>query len=158
MECRTCELVARRDRDEAPPWDRIYRTRSWDVVHCYGTSVEGWLVLISRVHRSAIADLTDAESQELGPLLTIASRALHGALGSVKTYAVQFAEHPMHPHVHFYVIPRRADHPDGLKGPRVFQRLGVPDDEAVPEDRMNEIAADVADYFEQAAVLAPNSR
>lgn len=149
MDCRTCELVARRDRGEAPPWDLIFRTGSWDLVHCYGTSVEGWLVLISKEHRTAIADLTDAESEELGPLLKRASSALHEAFGSVKTYVVQFAEHPMHPHVHFHVIPRQADHPDDLKGPRIFQRLGVPDDEAVPESRMNEIAAIIADYFAQ---------
>lgn len=148
MECRTCELVVRRDRGEAPPWDLIARTASWDVVHCYGTSIEGWLVLVLREHRSAIAELTDVESREIGPLLTLASTALHEQLGCVKTYVAQFAEHPMHPHVHFHVIPRRADDSDDFKGPRVFERLGVPDDEAIAEARMNEIASAIAAYFE----------
>jgi len=48
--CRTCELVERRDRGAAPLWDCIFRTPYWDIVHCYGTSLEGWLVLVSREH------------------------------------------------------------------------------------------------------------
>jgi diadenosine tetraphosphate (Ap4A) HIT family hydrolase len=149
--------VARRDRGQAPTWDVIFRTGCWDVAHCYGTSVEGWLVLVTREHRTAIADLNVAESQELGPLLALTSSALHEALGSVKTYVVQFAEHPMHPHVHFHVIPRQADHPDALKGPRIFQCLGVPDDEAVPESRMDEIATTIAAYLEREHAAARDS-
>lgn len=147
--CRTCELVERRDRGEAPAWDQILRTDSWDLVHCYGTSVEGWLVLVCREHRIALADLTDAEAAELGPLLKYASVALGECLDSVKTYAVQFAEHPQHPHVHVHVIPRAADLPEAARGPRIFDRLGVPDSEAVPEQRMNAIASLLADHFER---------
>jgi diadenosine tetraphosphate (Ap4A) HIT family hydrolase len=148
--CRTCELVERRDRGEAPPWDCILRTPSWDVVHCYGTSVPGWLVLVCREHRTAIADLSDAEANELGSLLKQTSIALRDVLGSVKTYAVQFAEHPRHPHVHVHVIPRAADHPDELKGPRIFDQLGVPDEDAVPVARMNELASSITDHLERA--------
>lgn len=148
--CRTCELVERRDRGEAPAWDQILRTESWDLVHCYGTSVEGWLVLVCRAHRTALADLTEAEAAELGPLLKLTSAALGECLDSVKTYAVQFAEHPQHPHVHFHVIPRGADLPEDSRGPRIFDRLGVPDGEAVAEERMTEVASLIADYFERA--------
>jgi diadenosine tetraphosphate (Ap4A) HIT family hydrolase len=144
--CRTCELVTRRDRGEAPLWDAIHRTPRWDVVHCYGTSVEGWLVVLTREHRSAIADLTDAEAAELGPLLKHASEALRDAVGCVKTYVAQFAEHPLHPHVHFHVIPRAADHPDDLRGPRIFDALGDAVD-PVPDARMDEIAARVRASF-----------
>jgi len=121
------------------------------VVHCYGTSVEGWLVLVCRAHRPALADLTDAEAAELGPLLKRTSTALREHLRAVKTYAVQFAEHPRHPHVHVHVIPRPADLPEEARGPRIFDRLGVPDADAVTEDRMNEIAALVAGHFGQPA-------
>jgi diadenosine tetraphosphate (Ap4A) HIT family hydrolase len=142
--CRTCELLDRRDRGEAPPWDQIARTPEWDIVHCYGTSVEGWLVVVCRRHIGAIAEMTDAEAAELGPLLKLVSGALHEVLGCEKTYVVQFAEHPQHPHVHFHVIPRHGDHPADLRGPKIFDLLGVAPDQAVPEDRMNEIAADLA--------------
>lgn len=151
--CRTCELVERRDRGDAPPWDQILRTSSWDLVHCYGTSVEGWLVLVCRAHRTALADLTDAEAAELGPLLKHASLALGECLDAVKTYAVQFAEHPQHPHVHVHVIPRAADLPEHARGPRIFDRLGVADGEEVAEPRMNEIAAQIVGYFERTPLL-----
>lgn len=146
MECRTCEWVARRDRGEAPRWDQILRTKHWDVVHCWPTRHEGWLVLATRIHRSSIAELNDGESEELGPLLRLVSQALGEKVGAVKTYVAQFAEHPLHPHVHFHVIPRAVDHPDALMGPRVFDQLGD-ETSAVPEARMNELAAAVREYL-----------
>jgi diadenosine tetraphosphate (Ap4A) HIT family hydrolase len=78
--------VERRDRGDAPPWDQIFRTAHWDVVHCWPTARQGWLVLASREHREAIADLSDAEAEELGPLLRHTSEALRENLGAVKTF------------------------------------------------------------------------
>ncbi|MGK2950423.1 MAG: HIT family protein [Acidimicrobiales bacterium] len=140
-DCLTCQLVERRDAGEAPLWDAIVRTPHWDVVHAFGTAVEGWLVLVVRRHLTSVADLSDQEAAELGPLIRDVSSAVQRAVDCDKTYVVQFAEHPQHPHVHVHVIPRRRDLPDERQGPRVFSLLGVPDDEAVPADRMDEIAA-----------------
>ena len=142
--CRTCELVARRDAGVAPPWDMILRTNGWDVVHAYGTALEGWLVLATRRHITAVADMDDTEAGELGPLVQRVSRALQEELGCTKTYVAQFAEDPRHPHVHFHVIPRHADQPAEWKGPRIFSQLGVAAEPCVPEPRMNEIAHAVA--------------
>ena len=136
--CRTCELLERRDRGEAPLWDSIVRTALWDVVHCDDTSIEGWLVLVLRRHVTAVAELTEDEAVELGRLLRSTSRALADVTGCVKTYVVQFAEHPRHPHVHVHVVPRRAFDPDELEGPGVFAALGVGDG-AVPEARRDEL-------------------
>jgi diadenosine tetraphosphate (Ap4A) HIT family hydrolase len=137
-------LVARRDAGDAPLWDRIVRTEHWDVVHAFGTSLEGWLVLVVRRHITAVADLTDAEAAELGPLIKRVSAAVQDVVDCDKTYVVQFAEAAQHPHVHVHVIPRSRDLPDEHQGPRVFSLLGVPDDQAVPEARMDEIAAQIA--------------
>jgi diadenosine tetraphosphate (Ap4A) HIT family hydrolase len=139
----TCDLVRRRDRGEAPPWDSIARTAYWDVVHSYNTALPGWLVLVARRHVAAIDELTDEEAAELGVLLRRVSAALRQVTGCVKTYAVQFAEQAEHPHVHFHVIPRLADQPDDHRGPRVFAYLGVPEVERVNEEQMNVIAAEV---------------
>ena len=143
----TCSLVARRDAGEAPPWDRILRTEHWDVVHAFGTSLEGWLVLVVRRHLTAVADLSDDEAAELGPMIKRVSAAMQEVLDCDKTYVVQFAEHPAHPHVHVHVIPRPRDLPDQHQGPRVFSRLGVPDDQAVPAARKDEIAAQIASHL-----------
>lgn len=145
--CLTCELIARRDRGEAPLWDAVIRTAHWDLVHAYNTSLPGWLVLVSRRHLTAIDQLTDEEAAELGILLRRASIALRAAVGCVKTYVCQFAEQAEHPHVHFHLIPRMADQPDERRGPRVFGYLGVPDEQQIDEDVMNRIAAKVQEAF-----------
>lgn len=143
-ECMTCSLVARRDAGGAPRWDRILRTDRWDVVHAFGTSLEGWLVLVVRRHITAVSELTDLEAAELGPLVKQVSAAVQDVMGCDKTYVVQFAEAAQHPHVHVHVIPRPRDLPEEHQGPRVFSLLGVPDHEAVPGARMDEIAAQIA--------------
>ncbi|HUC14678.1 MAG TPA: HIT family protein [Acidimicrobiales bacterium] len=142
--CRTCELTRRRDAGCAPQWDLVLRTPSWDVAHAYGTSVEGWSVLVLRRHAASLAEMTDEEAGELGPLLKSVSRALAEVVGCAKTYAAQFAEDPLHRHVHFHVIPRAPDQPEDRRGPGVFAGLGVPEERCVPEARMNEIAAAMA--------------
>lgn len=145
--CVTCQMLARRDRDDAPLWDSIHRALHWDVAHSYNTSLPGWLVLVARRHIEAIDELTDAEAAELGVLLRRTSAALREVTGCVKTYVCQFAEQAEHPHVHFHVIPRLADQPDDRRGPRVFAYLGVPDEARVSEERMNAIAAEVRLFF-----------
>lgn len=139
--CRTCELVQRRDAGGAPPWDQIVRTPTWDVAHAFGTTIEGWTVLVVRRHIDSVAQLSDEEAAELGPLVVRVSRALQQTVGCAKTYVAQFAEHPAHRHVHVHVIPRSADLPDDRQGPRIFGELGAPEDRSVPEARMNEIAS-----------------
>ncbi len=119
-DCKTCQLVVRRDKDKSPDWDNIFRTEYWDVVHSYNTSLVGWIVLVTRVHRRSVADLSEGEAAELGLLLKGVSRGLHILTGCVKTYVMQFAEHPQHPHVHFHVVPRFDGQPPELRGPRVM--------------------------------------
>lgn len=139
-QCATCELVKRRDEGQAPPWDRIRRTPRWDIVHAFGTSIEGHVVLVVRRHITAVADMTADEAAELGPLIKEVSRSVQEVVGCDKTYVAQFAEHPDHPHVHVHVIPRARDLPHEHRGPRVFGLLGVPEDASVTDARMNDIA------------------
>jgi diadenosine tetraphosphate (Ap4A) HIT family hydrolase len=141
--CKTCELVAARDAGTAAPWDCIYRTELWDVVHAYDTSLPGWLVLVARRHTAAIHAMTAEEAQELGILIREVSIALQEATGCLKTYVIQFAEAAEHPHVHFHVIPRMADQPAERRSTQVFGYLGVPEEERVSEETMNRIAAQI---------------
>ena len=139
-DCRTCELTSRRDANQAPVWDSILRTDGWDVVHAYDTSIVGWLVLVLRRHVTSVAALTDAEAVELGRLVRGVSVALEQVTGCRKTYVAQFAEHPLHPHVHVHVIPRPAGLTAAEIGPGIFTRLGVPEAERVSEKEMSEVA------------------
>ena len=147
--CYTCELIRQRDAGNAPLWDAIYRTTHWDVVHSYNTSLVGWLVLVARRHIAAVEEMTDDEAVELGRLIRQVSAALKEVTGCVKTYVIQFAEAPDHPHVHFHIIPRMADLPDDYKGPKVFQYLGVPENERVSDEVMNRLALDIRNHLQK---------
>lgn len=143
IDCHTCELTARRDTGEAPLWDNIYRTQYWDVVHSYNTGLLGWLVLVARRHVAAIDELSEAEAAELGLLLRQVSLSLKQVTGCLKTYVLQFAEHPRHPHVHFHVVPRMKDQPDGRRGPKIMEYLKVSEAERVDEAAMNALGVQI---------------
>lgn len=145
--CLTCDLLDRRDRGDAPLWDKIHRTEYWDLVHAYNTALPGWLVLVARRHIEAIADLSDGEAAELGDLLRRASTALHEVTGCVKTYVIQFAEAEGHGHVHLHIVPRMADQPEERRSVGIFGYLGVAEENRVSDERMNEIARLVRAFF-----------
>ncbi|MEZ4661239.1 MAG: HIT domain-containing protein [Caldilineaceae bacterium] len=147
-DCHTCTLTDRRDAGTAPLWDNIYRTDHWDVVHAYNTSLAGWLVLVARRHITAVAELTAAEAAELGNLQRRVSQALHQVTGCAKTYIIQFAEHPEHPHVHFHIVPRMADQPAAQRSVNIFSCLGVPEADRVSEDEMSAVGAQIRQFLQ----------
>jgi diadenosine tetraphosphate (Ap4A) HIT family hydrolase len=141
-DCYTCaqEAAGR----NAPPWERIAADDHWRVAHAFNTAVPGWLVLVPRRHVTALADLTDAEAASLGGWQVRLSRALARVLGCQKTYVAQFAEADGFAHVHFHVVPRPPDLARDLRGPRIFQLLGVGESAQIGEDEMNRLAAELA--------------
>jgi diadenosine tetraphosphate (Ap4A) HIT family hydrolase len=146
--CMTCELIARRDAGNAPLWDSIQRTACWDVVHSYDTALPGWLVLVARRHITAVAELTEIEAVELGQLIRRTSAALEEVTGCVKTYVIQFAEGKEHPHVHFHIIPRMVDQPQDRHSTQIFKYLGVPENERVSPEVMNNIAGRLREWLQ----------
>lgn len=146
--CKSCQLMRQRDQGAAPPWDSIYRSRHWDLVHAYNSSLLGWLVLIARRHIEALDELTPAEATELGALLREVSLALKQQIGCQKTYIMQFAESKEHPHVHFHIVPRmQKQAPDDLAY-RVMRRLGVPLSERCDEAEMNQFGLALRERLE----------
>lgn len=143
ISCVTCELTTRRDKGEAPLWDNIFRTRYWDVVHHMDTALPGWLVLVARRHIAAIDEMSEAEAAELGVLLRDVSLALKQVTGCPKTYVLQFAEHPNHPHVHVHIVPRLADLPEARRGPQIMEYVNVAAEERVAEAAMNALGEQI---------------
>ena len=142
-ECYTCELTLGRDKNEAPLWDNIYRTQYWDVVHSYNSGLLGWLVLVVRRHIAAIDEMSAEEASELGLLMRRVSLALKEATGCQKTYVMQFAEHPQHPHVHFHIVPRMKNQPDDRRGARILGYLNPSEADRIDEDAMNQFAQQI---------------
>jgi diadenosine tetraphosphate (Ap4A) HIT family hydrolase len=128
----------------APAWERIAADEHWRVAHAFNTAVPGWLVLVPRRHVTALAALTDAEAATLGSWQVRLSRALARVLGCQKTYVAQFAEAEGFAHVHFHIVPRPPDLARDLRGPRIFQLLGLADAAQVGEEEMTRLAAELA--------------
>ena len=76
-----------------------------DLVYAYhwdeeGSNYLGHLVLITRRHTPDFADLTPAEAQAVGLLITRLSSALKVYAGAEKVYAVFYGEVTPHLHIH----------------------------------------------------------
>lgn len=92
---------------------------------------------------AALDEMSEAEAAELGSLLRDVSLVLKQVTGCRKTYVLQFAEHPNHPHVHVHIVPRMVDQPETRRGPRIMEYAGVAEDERVDEATMNMLGEQV---------------
>ncbi len=140
MDCYSCDREA--GFAGLPPRERIAVDEHWRVAHATGTALPGWLVLLPRRHVTTVAGLTDAEAASLGSWQVRLSRALAAVTGCEKTYVAQFAEQEGFEHVHFHIVPRSADHPAGLRGPRAFGLLGS--EHPVGDEQMDELSLRLA--------------
>jgi diadenosine tetraphosphate (Ap4A) HIT family hydrolase len=142
MDCYSCAREA--EFGQLPARELIAADRLWRLAHAFDVAVLGWLVLVPRRHVTAIGELTDAEASSLGSWLVRTSRSLQAVVGCEKTYVSQFAEGEGFAHVHFHVIPRPADLPSDLRGPRIFYALAAGPGERVSVEEMDEVAAQLA--------------
>ena len=142
-DCHSYKLLEARDAGIAPLWDSIYRTEFWDIVHADPTSMLGWMVLVTRRHMPSIDELTEEEALELGKYIRQVSIILKELTDCQKTYVIQFAESPLHPHVHFHIVPRAYDLPKEERSKNIFKHLNVPDDARLSDDVMNAFGAKV---------------
>jgi diadenosine tetraphosphate (Ap4A) HIT family hydrolase len=133
MECYSC--LANRGERRISPGPVMYDGDYWTVDHAYPTALVGWLVLVLKRHAEAMHELSAAECAEMGELLGRTARALREETGCEKEYIACFAEADHFHHVHIHVVPRRADLPHELQGPRSFALLNpAPETAAAPED------------------------
>ena len=114
--------------------ERVAVTDGWRVV-AHRSGLPGWLLLVARRHVQSLADLTDAETAELGPLLRAAARAQRDALEAQWSYVMEFSEGMNH-HLHFSVVPRRNDLPEEHRGAKVgaYNQGGDVADDATRDD------------------------
>ena len=143
-DCYTCRQEQR--FDELPLRERFAVDRHWRVAHAFDTALPGWLVLLPRRHVTAVHELTDAEAGTVGLWQVRLSRALREVTGCVKTYVAQFAEAEGFAHVHFHIVPRMSDHPQELRGPRVFGLLRRPEQQRVAPDMVDQIVRSLGQW------------
>jgi diadenosine tetraphosphate (Ap4A) HIT family hydrolase len=121
--CGTC----RANRGElAAPGGVIYEDALWRLEHILvPIPMAGWLVLKPLRHVEALADLSSDEAAAIGPLVRRITRAMDAVMQPAKVYLCQFSEAEHFAHIHFHLIPRRADTPSEQRGPAVFALLSA---------------------------------
>ena len=98
-----CELA---DGRRPLPGGLIFKTDHWLVEHCVGPLGLGTLIVKPARHVTAVADLTDTEAAELGPLLMQASRVAGQLVPAEQVYNCLWSHAGGVPvHIHYVVQP-----------------------------------------------------
>jgi diadenosine tetraphosphate (Ap4A) HIT family hydrolase len=130
MSCLACDTVG--------PGGVIAETEGWLVDHCVGPLGVGTLIVKPKRHVLHVAELTEAEAAELGPILQKVSDAVTTLVQPEQVYVTLWSHAGGAPgHIHFVVQPvtqeRRAAF-GGEYGPRLqvsmFERGDTPDPDA----------------------------
>jgi diadenosine tetraphosphate (Ap4A) HIT family hydrolase len=101
--CVACEL-SNGTRDL--PGGRIHRTRFWLVEHCVGPLGLGTLIVKPERHVTSVADLSEDEAGELGPLLRQASIVANHLVDADQVYNCLWSHAGGVPvHIHYVVQP-----------------------------------------------------
>jgi diadenosine tetraphosphate (Ap4A) HIT family hydrolase len=102
-ECLACDLASGR---RSLPGGRIHRTGFWLVEHCVGPMGLGALIVKPERHVTAVADLTEGEAAELGPLLRLASWVAGQLTDADQVYNCLWSHLGGRPgHIHYVVQP-----------------------------------------------------
>jgi len=122
-ECWSCPSLSGERRISPGPF--IYEGRYWMVDHAYPTRLPGWLVLVLKRHAEALHELSAEETAEMGDLIRRSCWVLREVTGCQKEYVSLYAEATHYAHLHVHIVPRAADLPDDLRGPRIFGLLSA---------------------------------
>ncbi|MFF1513118.1 HIT family protein [Streptomyces sp. NPDC058305] len=101
--CLACDLMT---GDTPLPGGTVLRTDAWVVEHCVGPFGLGTVVVKPTRHVLHVAELTAAESAELGPLLQRVSAAVTTVMDPEQVYVCLWSHVGGAPgHIHFVVQP-----------------------------------------------------
>ena len=134
--CLACDLSEGR---EPLPGGEINATSFWRVEHCIGPLGVGTLVVKPKRHVFHVADLTEEEAHELGPLLRRTSSVITALCSPEQVYVTLWSHADAVPgHIHWVVQPvtrQLMNEFGGQYGVRLqlsmFERAEYPDPDAV---------------------------
>ncbi len=103
VDCMACQLSS---GDLALPGGQIFRTRFWVVEHCVGPLGLGTLIVKPERHVISVADLSEDEAAELGPLLWRTSQVATQLVQADQVYNCLWSHAGGEPvHIHYVVQP-----------------------------------------------------
>jgi len=101
--CLGCDLTNGRND---LPGGRIFETAHWVVEHCIGPLGVGTLIVKPFRHMYNLWELTDDESDELGPLLRLVAATIRVILAPDQVYTCEWSHKGFKPgHLHFVLQP-----------------------------------------------------
>ncbi len=116
--CSVCAELAGR---VSTPGGVVFQDDSWQVAHHAGPWTDpGELIVKARRHVESIAQLSDAESASLGPILRAAVGAVERVVRPERVYVASYGERVRH--VHFFLLPRTSSLPAGHVFSDVYRR------------------------------------
>ena len=118
-DCFACALAV---GEVTLPGGLIFKTEHWRVEHCVGPLGLGALVVKPERHVTAVAELTEAEANELGPLLWRSSSVASRLVDAEQVYNCLWSHADGVPvHIHYVVQPvtRAQMTASGSYGPRL---------------------------------------
>ena len=129
--CGACESI----REKTAPGGSIFETKHWFVDHCIGPLGVGTLIVKPKRHVVHVADLSSAESSEMGLVLRQAAEVVTRLESPEQVYVTLWSHmHAVPGHIHYVVQPvtsSRIDEHDGKHGCRLqvemFDRRVFPD-------------------------------
>lgn len=143
-----CELA---EGTRPLPGGRIHETTHWLVEHCVGPLRLGTLIVKPRRHVTAVAELTDEESHELGPLLRAASKVAAELVAAEQVYNCLWSHAGGTPvHIHYVVQPvtKNLMERHGCHGP-ALQVAMFNEGNVLPEAQISEVAGRARAAFER---------
>ena len=121
--CLACGLM---DGTLDLPGGRIYATNHWVVEHCIGPLGVGTLIVKPFRHCLHVWELTEEESQELGPLLRQVTATIRAILRPDQVYICLWSHAGWEPgHLHFVLQPSWNDFQRDHEGPGPFLQVDM---------------------------------
>ncbi len=128
-ECYSCPSLSGEKR--ISPGPIVYDGRYWVVDHAYPTTHTGWLVIVLKRHAEALHELGREEFAELAEIQYRLAQALQRDNNTLKEYTACFGEAAHFSHIHVHFVQRPIDLPAEMRGPRIFARLNVDQEQAI---------------------------
>ena len=148
--CLACDLA----EGKLPlPGGRIHETTHWLVEHCVGPLGLGTLIVKPRRHVTSVADLTEGEARELGPLLRAASMVAGELVAAEQVYNCLWSHSGRVPvHIHYVVQPVTADLMNRHRSHRpVLQMAMFAEGDLPPYDQIEVLASRARAAFDASA-------
>lgn len=147
-----CFICRKHRREISLPGGAIYEDDEFYIGHISNATESraaylGYLMVEPKRHVAGLAELTDAEAQTIGLLVSRASRAVKACEGAEHIYAFVLGDNV--PHLHIHVVPRYPAAPRKYWGTHVTNWPNAPRGDA---QAIKDVCKRLRAYFESSII------